>query len=93
MSQWAKYQPKDGDLILVCGHRHASKYHWYSLEDIDDNGNPMPIQFKRPDGSEGEASWMCICDRCNTVYAEKPSLAIRGERTWMGDDPFITAPS
>lgn len=92
MSQWAKYQPKDGDLILVCGHGGSAHYHWFALNS-DDDGNPIPAQFRRPDGSEGEATWACLCDECNTIHLENPATAITSERIWMGDDPFITAPS
>lgn len=54
MSKWNKHQPRDGDLILVCGHEGAAHYHWYIL-DMDEHGEPQPLPFKRPDGSVGEA--------------------------------------
>ena len=76
--KWAKYQPKDGDLILVCGHYDAETYHWYLL-DQDDRGNPSSIEFDRPDGSTGQAAWACICDRCNREHSNNPLNALRGE--------------
>ena len=88
MGRWAKHQPKDGELILVCAHRDEETYHWYVL-DQNDQGNPELLEFTRPDGSVGQAAWLCICDRCNRTYFDNPQAAVRGERYWTGDDPVI----
>ena len=87
MKRFAKWQPKDGDLILVCSHRDAKSYHWFVL-DLNDKGEPSPMQFRRPDGSEGEAIWGCICEDCKIRY-EDPQRCITGERLWTGDEPAI----
>ena len=87
MPKYASCQPKDGDLILVCAHREAKSYHWFVL-DLNDKGEPVPMQFQRPDGSEGEAIWGCICDECKTQYGN-PEGCITGERIWAGDEPAI----
>jgi hypothetical protein len=89
VKKWAKYQPKDGDLILVCGHSKRRRYHWYAL-DLDDSGSPQPLQFKRPDGTEGESAWACICDSCDSLNHGNPKASIRGERIWIGNEPFIS---
>ncbi len=84
--KWAKQQPKDGDLILVCSHRNRDKYHWYmfGVEEA-----PRAIQFARPDGTIVQSRWMCICDSCERSYPGDPQSAIRGERIWTGDAPVI----
>jgi hypothetical protein len=84
--RWAKWQPKDGDLILICGHSQKP-FHWFVL-DTDDTGDPVPLQFERPDGSTGEATWACICDTCVRADLD-PQASIVGERRWIGDEPFI----
>ena len=84
--KWAKYQPKDGDLILVCDHRNQKTYHWFILNFCD--GQPIPMEFKRPDGSCGTAMWACICDGCIRSNPN-PEVHITGERIWTGDEPFI----
>ena len=86
---WAKHQPKDGDLILVCCHEHRMDYHWFVL-DMGPNGEPLPLEFKRPDGGSGSAKWACICDRCIQSDPD-PHAHIRGERIWTGDAPAIRA--
>jgi hypothetical protein len=91
--RWAAHQPKDGDLILICGHEDEETYHWYAL-DVDEQGAPAPMQFTRAvDGTEGEATWACICDRCNSRMKHRSDLGrmLRTERVWTGNDPVIPA--
>jgi hypothetical protein len=82
--KWAKYQPKDGDLILVCRHADtAERLHWYYIPNL---------KFRRPDGSEGDTPWVCLCGECSQL-ADHSSASfaklIRGERRWTGNDPVI----
>lgn len=74
MSKWAKFQPQDGDLILVCGHEDSAHYHWYVLG-MDEHGKPRPLPFKRPDGSLGEAKWLCVCVSFQLSVTEWPLCA------------------
>ena len=86
--KWSKYQPKDGDLVLVCSHPNEQTYHWYMLG-LNDQGIPPGGEFRRPDGSTVRAKWMCICDACEHASSNHPERVIAGERLWTGDEPVI----
>lgn len=76
-------QPKDGDLVLHCGHLGQSypgeRWHWFEYD--------PPTKFKRPDGTKGEASWLVACNACFERHGEK--VPVRGDGRWKGDEPVI----
>jgi hypothetical protein len=84
--KWAKTQPKNGDTLLHCGHLDDENMgcHWFGCD----------ISFARPDGTTGRASWIAVCDVCyRTSGGDVQKVQIRGDATWMGDDPVIKAPT
>lgn len=81
LGDFAKDQPKDGDLVLHCGHvPYTSQGHFWK-------GN---ISFTRPDGSVGKAQWVIACPECfRESKGSVDNLVLLGEDTWVGDDPLI----
>lgn len=52
-----KPSPKPGDAVLGCVHRpNPYQAHVFHA--------PDGIEFMRPDGSHGRATWMMLCDDC-----------------------------
>jgi hypothetical protein len=86
-TKWAKDQPKDGDVILHCGHlRPGGNEHWFHV----DPGMP----FTRPDKTTGVARWIIGCPACAAAADYDASkIKIRSDATWIGDEPFIPAPT
>lgn len=85
MSEWAEQQPKDGDTLLTCGHE-VGHYHFWKF--------PGGIDFRRPDGTIGEAEWLCACEACFTLSGgEALRVPVRSDATWRGDAPVIRSPS
>ena len=85
MTKWAEKQPKDGDVVLHCGHLDEKQWHWWKW-----NGEPM--SFRRPDGTEGEAGWIICCPSClEETKGDPERLQVRGDATWKGNAPFIPA--
>jgi hypothetical protein len=94
-------QPRDGEIILHCGHlepEHGEKWHWIQVE------GPAPgdkAVFERPDGSLGYSRWVCLCATCHRrQLVELPDLDsiadvaalgafIHGDGVWRGDAPEI----
>ena len=77
-------QPKPGDVLLGCIHRPDvhGKSHVFSL--------PKGLEFRRPDGSSGNATWVLLCNQCFTKHADDPLKAPIGcDLTWEeGDEPI-----
>lgn len=82
MPKYAEHQPRDGDLILHCGHLRKRRHHFYFV--------PEGSEFTRPDGSTGSARWFMCCDRC--FRSRGPRFLVRGEVVWQGDEPYVTVP-
>lgn len=86
MTKFHKLQPKDGDVVLSCGHR-TQRYHWFKAEG-------PPFVFVRPDGTTGVAEWIICCDGCYVQHGAEPQkIKIRGDGVWQGDAPVISAGS
>jgi hypothetical protein len=83
--KYTELQPKDGDVVLHCGHLDDKPHHFYVLG----GASREPIHFHRPDGSVGEATWMVLCHRCFQVYPENPEKCMRADATWIGNEPEI----
>ena len=79
--QFAKEQPKDGETIMHCGHLERGRMHWYQYEE--------PLKFQRLDGTRGQARWFAACDLCVSRHGEKVTRFVRGDDTWIGDEPVI----
>ena len=75
-------QPKNGEVVLHCGHIDASPHEWSRLE-----GEPQ--HFTRPDGTTGEAHWVAECQVCFQERNFGDNLIIRGDGIWQGDEPII----
>lgn len=77
---YTEQQPRDGDAILHCGHLDQDRpVHWFKY--------PEAIRFSRPDGSRGEAAWLAVCAPCFARHGLR--TPVRGDGTWIGDDPII----
>lgn len=78
----ADEQPKDGELIVHCGHLRAKTHHWWHP--------PEPVPMSRPDGSKVKVNWLMACEPC-FIAAEGELLKINftGEVEWCGNAPLI----
>jgi hypothetical protein len=71
-------QPRDKDLILLCGHGNE-KHGIY---------NPNALTFMRPDGTTGESFWIVCCEECYSKFLINNSTPdIRDEGIWQGNEP------
>lgn len=86
MSKFAKQQPKDGETILHCGHLETKPHHFFAFSDGKETAG---FHFHRPDGTTGTATWMVLCSRCFVTHADRPEECMRGDATWIGDEPEI----
>src|SRR2546429_2748356 len=43
-----------------------------------------PVEFKRPDGTEGRSRWLCVCEACLAEFPE-PQKAIWRDMVWAED--------
>lgn len=78
---WAEKQPKDGEIMLHCGHAEDAR-HFFNL--------PDRVPFTRPDGTRGEADWIVCCSaRFTASEGDALRVRIRGDGTWTGNDPVI----
>lgn len=83
MTEWAEDQPLEGECVLWCLH-DAEKYHFFRT--------PTKLIFVRPDGTDGEATWLIACDPCFKRAGRDPKkLEIRGDAIWQGNAPIIKA--
>jgi hypothetical protein len=86
MSQYAKQQPSDGEIITHCGHleKEVGPHHFFGF------GPELPeAQFTRPDGSKFSSRWMVLCQGCFNAHGANPSSCIRADSVWIGDEPAI----
>jgi len=93
MSKWrkgdapyTKMQPKDGDVILHCGHVDdiAEHGHFFSM----DPRNPGSVlEFTRPDGTTGKSKWLVCCPACFNAKGSK--FDVRADSIWQGDEPIV----
>jgi hypothetical protein len=66
ISKWAKNQPKEGDVILVCGHIRGG---YPRLDAVWLKFDP-PLGFKNEArGVTGTAQWFAQCPECFTSRA------------------------
>jgi hypothetical protein len=81
---YAPMQPLDGDVVLLCGHRLSSNYHFWRLP------RPANWKFRRPDGSWGQPSWLVCCQECFVASGgDSRRVEFRDDGVWKGDEPFI----
>jgi hypothetical protein len=85
---FAKDQPKDGDLVVRCGHvggeSQTGHWHWWKIPD----GEKM--RFRRPDGTSGEVGWLVACQNCFNRSGGDPSrVEFRGDSIWKGNAPAV----
>jgi hypothetical protein len=72
----APTQPNGGDVVIGCEHEpdpyHGAHFYWLASD--DPRGG---IAFKRPDGKDGVASWMLLCDACFVKHGGDIDGALR----------------
>jgi hypothetical protein len=79
---FADQQPRDGDTVMHCGHLDGGGHmHWFRYD--------RPIQFKRPDGTRGEAEWFAACEPCFLRHGKEVARFVRGDGRWIGNEPVI----
>ena len=69
-------QPSGGDVVIGCEHEPdpLQGAHFYWLASDDPRGG---IAFRRPDGREGIASWLLLCDTCFVKHGEDVMGALK----------------
>ena len=74
-------QPRRGDRVVHCGHLDAPNWHWWKV---------VGLAFRRPDGTEGQADWICACVQCYEAAEKDPNkVQIRGDGIWQGNAPAV----
>jgi hypothetical protein len=69
--------PKDGDRVLLCGHRNAPHYRIWTFADN--------IPFGRPDGTVGEARFLIACLECFTrADGQWQGVTVQADEIWHG---------
>ena len=80
-----EHHPNPGDTVLGCTHRPdlTSGAHYYFIK------GGSGIQFWRPDGAMGFASWVILCGACMLKYGsdvhgsiERQELPLGADMTW-----------
>lgn len=84
---FAKYQPKDGETVLHCGHLENKPHHFFAMS--DPSKEIQPLVFQRPDGTTGRATWMVLCSQCFPKFCDCPDKAMRADAKWIGDEPAL----
>lgn len=86
MSQFHEHQPKDGDIVLHCGHIGMGRtFHCWMA--------PGGLGFRRPNGTEGRSKWITACQVCfQEAGGDAKRILIRGDGTWLGDEPEFKKP-
>lgn len=81
MKTFTKEQPKDGEIVVNCGHESAGKYHWYK--------SLSGVVIIQPEGiSVGH--WIVACEEChNKCRGDGTKIQIAGHGFWKGDEPHI----
>jgi hypothetical protein len=85
---WAEHQPRDGDILLACGHLRSREttWHWFGVK--------PPLSFVRPDGTSDKAKWIVACNACfDDAEGDVDRLEIKTDGVWQGDEPVIPAPN
>jgi hypothetical protein len=83
---FAKLQPRDGETVLHCGHLDSVPHHFFAMSD---GNNVAGINFTRPDGTAGTATWMVLCSSCFSSHANEPERCMRADAVWRGHEPAI----
>ena len=84
MTKWAALQPKDGEIVMHCGHVDFSDSHWAHLAE-----GPT-IRCK--DGVERKIDWLVACDDCyRKANGHWGHIPFRETADWKGNDPIIKA--
>lgn len=84
MSKWAALQPKDGEIVMHCGHVGWSDSHWGHLAD-----SPL---IKCKDGVERKINWLVSCHKCfSAANRNWQHVLFTDTATWKGNDPVIEA--
>jgi hypothetical protein len=84
--EFSKHQPRDGETVLHCGHLESIPHHFFALSD---GALIAGIHFRRPNGSEGTATWMVLCQPCFNAHAHEPEKCMRADAEWIGDEPAV----
>ena len=80
MKKFAIQQPKDGDMVLFCGHETKRFHFWKATPGGTAHGPDGPVTFK----------WLVACDSCANLAGGDPSKVAWDElKEWVGDDPVI----
>ena len=78
--------PKDGDVVLHCGHLDEKEHHFFKTK----------MKFQPPGTRERlTAKWIIQCGDCFAKLPKdlkKEHFTIGGHDTWDGDDPIIDNP-
>lgn len=84
----APSHPSPGDVCLGCIHKpdpsHGCHYYWIGKEGQGPSAGG--IRFRRADGSEGEASWILLCDLCQVKHAGTLDEDIKAGRVLLNRD-------
>jgi len=80
----SQINPKDGDVIISCGHIDtATSWHWFQFD--------TPIGYTRFDGSPGVAQWQVCCDACFvSVGGDPDNIPAVEDHVWQGDGPVFS---
>lgn len=79
---FTKQQPKDGDIMLHCGHINADRHHFFKI--VGDN------EYWRPDGTKVKPQWIISCHACfTTAGGNGMKIPIQAEVIWDGNDPIV----
>lgn len=84
MSVFDDIKPRNGDVVLHCGHHRGKEWNWFLCE--------PPAPFKRRDGTEDRAQWLMACDPCFLAADGDPKkVEVREYGVWDGNDPVRKA--
>lgn len=79
--KFTEVQPKQGEKVVHCGHLRKGRHHFFQVQG--------KLEFIRPDGTKGTASWAVICDDCHKLHPGQPEKVICADGTWIGNTPII----
>lgn len=83
MSEFAEHQPKDGDVVLNCGHKNPHVHCWMVPGEAG-------LKFRRPDNTMGVAKWIVACNDCfQKAGGDVKKIAISSDAIWQGDEPIF----
>ena len=80
MKHYTKKQPKNGEVILHCGHLDGKCHFTFA---------PGGLEFSRPDDSQGISNWIVECRECFDKRGGSLHFQINGDAIWKGDAAHI----